>query len=83
MKNLPEIQTGFPQNVVEAHVLHDIPIIRAWREYLGFSEEEVAVRAGMKQPSLARIERGDRTLRKTTLLKIAKAMGISVEQLTV
>lgn len=75
------VRDAIPQAVVEAHVLHDMPLIRAWREYLGLTQEDVAQQAHMQQPALARLERGDSTPRKATLTKLAKAMGLSVEQL--
>lgn len=36
--------TGIPQAVVEAHLIRAAPIIRAWREHTGITQEELAVR---------------------------------------
>ena len=63
IRPLPEAQTvknGIPQAVVEAHVLHDVPIVEAWREHLGLTQQEMSDRAGLLQPALARLCRGGR-----------------------
>jgi ribosome-binding protein aMBF1 (putative translation factor) len=70
-----------PQAVVEAHVLRDLPLVRAWREHLGLTQQQVAERAGMRQPALARIEQGESTPRAATLRRLAAALGVSVAQL--
>jgi DNA-binding XRE family transcriptional regulator len=75
--------TGIPQAVVEAHVLHDTPIIRAWREELGLTQEELAKRLGVSQAAVAKFEQANARPRMTTLKKIAAALGINVEQLQV
>jgi hypothetical protein len=46
------VSDAIPQAVVEAHVLRDIPLVRAWREHLGLTQQQVAERAGMKQSAL-------------------------------
>jgi DNA-binding XRE family transcriptional regulator len=48
---------------------------RAWREYLGFTQQEVAERIGISQPAYAQQEAGLRP-RKATRERIAAAMGI-------
>ena len=72
---------GIPQAVVEAHVLRDVPLLRAWREHLGLTQQAVADAAGIMQPALARLERGDGKPRAATLERLATAMGISAAQL--
>jgi len=72
---------GIPQEVVEAHVLRDEPLIKAWREYLGITQEELASRLGISQAAVAKFERGDARLRTATLKKIAAAMGLEAERL--
>ena len=47
------------------------------------TQAEVARRAGMKQSSVARIERGDSRPRHATLRRLATAMGLRPEQLLV
>lgn len=75
------IKNAIPQEVVEAHVLHDVPLIRAWREYLNLTQDAVADLAGMKQSALARLERGEGKPRKATLKKLADAMGLTITQI--
>ena len=74
---------GIPQAVVEAHVLRDVPLIRAWREHLGLTQQAVADAAGMAQPALARLERSEGNPRPATLARLAAAMGINAAQLAV
>ena len=72
---------GIPQDVVEAHVLRDEPLIKAWRAYLGITQEELAARLGISQAAVAKFERPAARLRTTTLNKIAAAMGLDAERL--
>ena len=55
-------------------------MVRPWREYLGLTQHEVAARIGISQAALAQIERSKRP-RKVTLQRLAKALGITYEQL--
>ncbi|MDP2752638.1 MAG: helix-turn-helix transcriptional regulator [Rhodocyclaceae bacterium] len=57
------------------------PNLRAWREYLGLTQAEVAERAGITQAALFQMESGEVKLRKATREKLAKAMGLTTEQL--
>ena len=75
-----EADIWFPHDVVKANVKGD-SLIKAWREHFGLTQEELAERAGIKQPALARLEKTESNPRKSTLKKIADAMGISLEQL--
>lgn len=77
---LDESDVWFPNEVVKANVRGD-SLIKAWREYFKLTQTELAAKAGMKQSALARLETSSVTPRKSTLVKLAKAMGISVEQL--
>jgi hypothetical protein len=36
-------KSGIPQDVVEAHVLRDEPLIKAWREHLGLTQIELGI----------------------------------------
>ena len=76
-------ETTIPHEVVRFSVLKDVHIIRAWREYLNLTQQEVADQAGMKQPTYAKLEKPNANPRMATLKKIARAMGIKVEQLQV
>ena len=75
-----ESDVWFPNEVVKANVRGE-SLIKAWREYFKLTQAELATKAGMKQSALARLEGGNASPRKTTLSKLAEAMGISVEQL--
>ena len=80
--DLDETDVWIPHEVVKANVIHGASMIRAWREYLGLTQQELARRAGMTQPALARLEKSDSKPRISTLKKIASAMDITLEQLT-
>jgi len=70
-----------PHEVVSAMVRGRMSLIRAWREYLNLTQEEVAKRMGVTQPVYARMESGKTTTRLSSLKKIAKAFGVNHEQL--
>lgn len=69
-----------PLEVVKRSISDEVPMIKAWREYLNLSQEEVAARMGVSQASLFQTEAAKRP-RRATLQKVAKALGITVEQL--
>lgn len=73
--------TGIPQEVVEAHVLNDVPMIRAWREHIGITQGELTARMGVSQAAVAKLEKTDAKPRGVTLKKVAEALGISAAQL--
>ena len=75
-----ESDTWFPNEVVKANVRGD-SLLKAWREYFKLTQAELAKKAGMKQSALARLESGSSTPRKSTLIKLAEALKISVDQL--
>ena len=76
-----EKDVWFPHEVIKATVIRGDSLIKAWREHLGLTQAELAKRSGIKQPSLARLEKTDANPRKSTLKKISDALNISVEQL--
>lgn len=75
-----EADVYFPNEVVKANVRGD-SLIKAWREYKNMTQEELAEKAGIKQPALARMEKPDAAPRRSSLLKLATALEITVEQL--
>ncbi len=75
-----ESDIWFPNEVVKANVRGE-GLIKAWREYLKLTQAELAAKAGMKQSALARLESNTTKPRKSTLLKLAEAMDITVDQL--
>ena len=75
--------SGIPQEIVEAYILNDVSMIRAWREHIGITQAELAVRMGVSQAAVAKLERPDAKPRSATLKKVAEALGISPIQLDV
>jgi ribosome-binding protein aMBF1 (putative translation factor) len=71
-----------PHEVVSRYLVEDVPLIRAWREYLSISQQELAQRLGVSQPQIAQWEHPEAKPRQATLKKIAAAMGIHVRQLS-
>lgn len=69
-----------PHEVARRVLVDDVPPLRAWREYLGLTQAEVAERLGISQPAYAQQE-GKPSIRKSTRDKIAAALGITVAQL--
>jgi len=71
-----------PHEVVGLMVDNDWSVIRAWREYLGLTQQEMAQRLDISQSAYSQQESNKR-LRKTSRDKIAIALGISSDQLDV
>lgn len=70
-----------PHAVAKATLLNEVSLVRAWRGYLGLTQEELAGRMGITQAALSQMERLNAKLRNPTLEKLAVAMGLSVKQL--
>ena len=70
----------FPNDVVKANA-RGASLIKAWREHFNLTQKELSEKAGMIQSALARLENNNKTPRRSTLQKIADALGINVEQL--
>lgn len=79
----PEKKVYFPHEVVEKHAIEEKSIIRAWREYKGISQEEMAKRIGITQAALSQMENPKAKLRRKTLVKIAVALEVDIEQLKI
>ena len=73
--------TTIPHEVVGLVIKKGMNLIKAWRIYLGFTQKEIAKRAGISQAALSQMEKSANELRTATLEKLARAMGISIEQL--
>lgn len=69
-----------PHEVVGKIVAGATPA-RAWREYSGLTQAEVASRMSISQPAYAQLEASEK-LRPASRRKIAEALGISPEFLT-
>lgn len=70
-----------PHAVISATVDGATPA-RAWREYLGLTQAEVAARMGVSQSAYAQQENSER-LRKTSIERIAAAIGVAPAQLDI
>jgi len=71
-----------PNAVVNKIINKDMTPIRAWREHLGLTQTEVARRLGVSQSAYAQQEAKE-PVRKSTRERIARALGIVPEQLTI
>ena len=78
----PDEEVMLPHAVVKMSTLGGMSLIRAWREHLGLTQEEVARRMGISQPAYAKIEGGKTQPRIATCKRLAAAMGVEWEQLT-
>ena len=55
--------------------------VRAIRKELGLSQDKVAINSNLTKSNLSEIERGNRNLAFTTLLELAKGLGIHPKKL--
>ena len=67
-------------HAVVSHVVDGATPIRAWREHLNLTQEEVAKRLGISQPAFAQQESVAKP-RRATRARIAGAFGIHADQL--
>lgn len=74
------IETGIPSTVAALALKNDYSALRAWREHLGLTQAEVAHRLGISQSAYSQHENAQ-TLRKSTRIKIAQALGLNPAQL--
>ncbi|HHF6557542.1 TPA: helix-turn-helix domain-containing protein [Haemophilus influenzae] len=74
------LETGISESVAKLALLNDYSALRAWREHLGLTQVEVAGRLGISQAAYSQHE-NSQTLRKTTRIKMANALGINPSQL--
>lgn len=69
-----------PQEVVDMYFDNQWSALRAWREYLGLTQAEVAARLGVSQAAYSKQE-GRKALRQSSREKLASVLGITAEQL--
>jgi DNA-binding XRE family transcriptional regulator len=74
-------ESTIPHEVVQRVLKEQISPVRAWREYLGLTQAEIARRLGISQPAYAQMETPERNCRVATVKKLATALGITLEQL--
>ncbi len=72
--------TLYPHEVVSIMTRKGVSLIAAWRLYRNLTQTEVAKLIGVKQSTIAQIEKSDAP-RKETLLKFAELYCCSPEQL--
>ena len=77
-KSKPE--PAVPNAVVNAVFDRELSVVAAWREHLHLTQADVARRMGISQAAYAQTEAAKRP-RKSTLEKVAAAMGLEIEQL--
>jgi DNA-binding XRE family transcriptional regulator len=56
-------------------------LIRLWREHRGLTRVQLAEKAGMHRVNLVKIEGGARGASVPTLMKLAAALGVTVDDL--
>jgi ribosome-binding protein aMBF1 (putative translation factor) len=71
----PEVQASYQELAPRFAVVRQLI---ALREQRGWTQRQLADRAGMKQPQLARLETGQVEPKLDTLQRLAKAMGCDV-----
>lgn len=72
-----------PHEVVTLMASNGWSIVRAWREYLGITQVDMAARLGIRQPSYAAMESADANPRKSTRERLAAALGVHFDQIDV
>ena len=76
-----EDEVTIPHAVAMAHTMDGQSLIRAWREYLGLTQEDAATRMNISQPAYRKRETSGAKLKMSVLMEIAQAFGIDVRQL--
>jgi transcriptional regulator with XRE-family HTH domain len=79
---LPAGERACPAAVSERQAEGAAPV-RAWREYRGLSQAELAARVGISRAYLAQIEAGERTGTVEVLARTARSLGCLIEDLIV
>jgi DNA-binding XRE family transcriptional regulator len=83
LKICPEAKydKDIPHAVVQRMIKKNQSRIRAWREYLGLTQEELASAMNISQAALSQMEAPGVRLRRVTLKKLAESMGLTINQL--
>jgi len=81
-EKIADEDTLIPHEVVSIVIDKDCNLVKAWRIHLGFTQKEIAAKAGISQAALSQMEKADNHLRNSTLSKLAAAMNLTVDQLT-
>ena len=78
---LSERKVTISHAVVRASVIDGKSRIRAWREYNRLSQTQMAEKMGISQSAYAQMEKPDALPRPATLVKIAAALDLRLDQL--
>jgi len=70
-----------PNEVVGKIIVEEKTPLKAWREYFGMTQAEVAQKSGISQAALSQMESGEHVMRKSSREKLARALGIAAETL--
>ena len=73
--------TFIPHEVVGLVLEKDLSLMAAWRRFKALSQAELARSMGISQAALAQMEKRSAKPTRKTLAKVARALGISTEQL--
>ena len=57
--------------------------VRMFRQRLGFSQEELATRAGLHRTYIGMIERAEKNITLVNIEKIANALGVRISDLLI
>jgi DNA-binding XRE family transcriptional regulator len=77
----PDDEITIPHAVIATFDERGVSLVRAWRDHLGLTQDEVAHRMGVTRQAYLQMESLAAHPRVATLKKIAAAMGIAWEQL--
>jgi DNA-binding XRE family transcriptional regulator len=72
---------AIPLAVSKAANMENKSLVRAWREYKGLSQAEMAERMGISRPAYAQMEVKGANLRASTTHRLAVALDVQWEQL--
>lgn len=78
-----DLAITIPHDVVGRYIMQGQSLIRAWREFKGLTQEEVAEQMGISQSAYSQMEKPDASLRHATIQKIADALGVLPGQLSI
>jgi len=73
--------SAIPLAVSKAANMEGKSLVRAWREYKGFSQADIAGRMGISRPAYAQLEAKGANLRTGTIHRLAAALDVAWEQL--
>ena len=72
---------SIPLAVSKAANMEGKSLVRAWREYKGLSQADMAENMGISRPAYAQLEAKGANLRAATLHRLATALDVQWEQL--